>query len=93
MDVRDEMKFYNFMVACAARSGQLFNASDVAGVAEVDHKTAKAWLSVLQASGIVRIVQPIVWMWRCNAGRQHILGAPAKTYNVISENGLQTCEG
>ena len=58
INVRDEMKFYNFMVACAARSGQLFNASDVAGVAEVDHKTAKAWLSVLQASGIVRIVQP-----------------------------------
>ena len=58
INVRDEMKFYNFMVACAARSGQLFNASDVAGVAGVDHKTAKAWLSVLQASGIVRVIQP-----------------------------------
>ena len=28
IDVRDEMKFYNFMVACAARSRQPFNASD-----------------------------------------------------------------
>ena len=27
-------------------------------MAEIDHKTAKAWLSVLQASGIARIVQP-----------------------------------
>lgn len=58
VNVRDEMKFYNFMVACAARSGQLFNASDVAGVAEVSHKTAQAWLSVLQASGVVRVLQP-----------------------------------
>ncbi|MDO4899193.1 DUF4143 domain-containing protein [Actinomyces sp.] len=46
------------MVACAARSGQLFNASDVAGVAEVDRKTARAWLSVLQASEVVRVLQP-----------------------------------
>ncbi len=58
VNVSDEMKFYNFMVACAARSGQLFNASAVAGVAEVDRKTVKAWLSVLQASGIVRILRP-----------------------------------
>ncbi len=58
VNVKDEMKFYGFMVACAARSGELFNASDVARVAEVDHKTAKAWLSVLQASGIVRLLEP-----------------------------------
>ncbi|SYZ34523.1 Uncharacterised protein [Propionibacterium australiense] len=58
INVRDEMKFYNFMVACAARSGQLFNASDVAQVAEVSHKTVRAWLSVLQASGVIRVLQP-----------------------------------
>ena len=58
INVKDESKFYNFMVACAARTGQLFNASDVGGVVGVDHKTIKAWLSVLQASNIVRIVEP-----------------------------------
>ena len=58
VNIQDEMKFYSFMVACAARSGQLFNASDVAKVAEVNHKTAKAWLSVLQASGVVRVLEP-----------------------------------
>ena len=58
VDVRDEMKFYSFMVACAARSGQLFNASDIARAAEIDHKTARAWLSVLGASGVVRVLEP-----------------------------------
>lgn len=58
VNVKDEAKFYNFMVACAARTGQLFNASDIGNTLGIDHKTAKAWLSVLQASGIVRIIEP-----------------------------------
>lgn len=56
--VQDEMKFYSFMVACAARTGQLLNASDIGNAIDVDHKTVKAWLSVLQASGTVRLLQP-----------------------------------
>lgn len=59
MNVQDEAKFYSFMVACAARSGQLFNATDIGNAVGVDHKTVKAWLSVLQASNIVRVVRPL----------------------------------
>lgn len=58
VNVKDEAKFYNFMVACAARTGQLLNASDIGNAIDADHKTVKAWLSILQASGIVRIVEP-----------------------------------
>lgn len=58
INVKDEAKFYNFMVACAARSGQLLNASDIGNAIDADHKTVQAWLSVLQASGIIRIVEP-----------------------------------
>lgn len=58
INVQDETKFYSFMVACAARSAQLFNATDIGNAIDVDHKTAKAWLSVLQASNIVRVIQP-----------------------------------
>lgn len=58
INVKNEAKFYSFMVACAARSGQLFNASDIGNAIDVDHKTVKAWLSVLQASNIVRIIEP-----------------------------------
>ncbi|NHM16259.1 DUF4143 domain-containing protein [Eggerthellaceae bacterium zg-887] len=56
--IKDEAKFYRFMVACAARSGQLFNASAIGNAIDVDGKTVKAWTSVLQASGIVRIIEP-----------------------------------
>lgn len=58
INVKDESKFYSFMVACAARSGQLFNASDIGNAIDADHKTVKAWLSVLQASNIIRIIEP-----------------------------------
>ena len=58
INVRDEAKFYSFMVACAARSGQLLNTSDIANAVDVDSKTVKSWLSVLQASNIVRLIEP-----------------------------------
>jgi predicted AAA+ superfamily ATPase len=58
INVHDEAKFYSFMVACAARTGQLVNTKDIADVVEVDHKTVQSWISVLQASGVVRILRP-----------------------------------
>lgn len=56
--IHDERKFYNFMVACAARTGQLLNATDVANTVGVDVATVQGWLSVLQASGIIHIMHP-----------------------------------
>lgn len=56
--IRDERAFFNFVVACAARTGQLLNVSDLANAVGIDAKTAKGWLSILQASGIVHIMQP-----------------------------------
>ena len=56
--VKDEASFYHFLVACAARTGGLVNHSDLARDAGVDTKTAQNWLSVLQASGVVRLLRP-----------------------------------
>lgn len=58
INLKNESKFYDFMVAAAARSGQLFNASDIANAIDVDYKTVQSWLSILQASGIVRLLRP-----------------------------------
>lgn len=58
MNVRDQRTFHNFMVAAAARTGQLLNLSDIADSIDVDVKTIRGWLSVLETSGIVRILQP-----------------------------------
>ena len=56
--VKDETSFYHFLVACAARTGRLVNRSDLARDAGIDVKTAQNWLSVLQASGVVRLLRP-----------------------------------
>ena len=56
--VKDEASFYHFLVACAARTGMLVNHSALARDAGVDTKTAQSWLSVLQASGVVRLLRP-----------------------------------
>ncbi len=58
LKLKDERKFYNFMVACAARTGQLLNATDIANTVDVDVKTVQGWISVLQASGIIHVMQP-----------------------------------
>ncbi len=56
--VGDEMVFLRFMRAAAARSGQLLNLADLARDADVAYNTAKNWLSILQTSGIVYLLQP-----------------------------------
>lgn len=63
-DVRDNLKvgnelgFYNFIRAVAARTGQLLNYTDLARDVDVDQKTAKAWLSALELSGLVKLLEP-----------------------------------
>ena len=56
--VGDEMAFLRFLRAAAARTGQLLNLSDLARDADVAPNTAKNWLSILQASGIVFLLEP-----------------------------------
>lgn len=56
--VGDELSFLKFLTACAARSGQLLNIADLARDASISANTAKAWLSILEASGIIYLLQP-----------------------------------
>jgi uncharacterized protein len=56
--VGDLTLFQAFLRALAARSGQLLNLTDVARDLGVAVNTAKAWLSVLEATHQVRIVRP-----------------------------------
>lgn len=58
INIKDETKFYSFMVACAARTGQLLNATDIGDTVGVDRKTVTAWLEVLEASGTIQIMRP-----------------------------------
>ena len=56
--VGDETAFMRFLRAAAARTGQLINFADLARDVDIDQKTAKAWLSILETSGIVYLLQP-----------------------------------
>ncbi|MBR7019676.1 MAG: ATP-binding protein [Lachnospiraceae bacterium] len=56
--VRDLDAFRRFMVACAARTGQMLNYSNIADEVGKDSTTIKSWISILEASGIVYILEP-----------------------------------
>lgn len=56
--VQDLDAFRRFMVACAARTGQMLNYSNIADEVGKDANTIKNWVSILEASGIVYILEP-----------------------------------
>ena len=57
-NVGDELKFRRFMGACAALTSKPVVYAELARIADIDQKTAKAWLSLLASSYLVKIVQP-----------------------------------
>jgi len=58
INVGDEIAFLTFLKVAAARTGQELNIADIAKDVGISHPTAKKWLSVLQASGIIYLLQP-----------------------------------
>lgn len=56
--VGDLTTFQTFIQLCAARVGQLINFSSLANECRISDKTAKRWLSILQTSYIVFLLQP-----------------------------------
>lgn len=57
-NVKDKLKFTQFLTAMAARTGQMLNYSNVAEQIEVAVSTVKEWTSLLEASGIIYVMQP-----------------------------------
>ncbi len=58
INVRDLSTFQKFLRFCAGRSGQLLNLSSLAGDCGITHNTARAWISVLEASYIIHLLPP-----------------------------------
>ncbi len=56
--VADEMQFHRFLTACAARTSQMVNYSELAKDVGISSPTAKSWLSLLVTSGIIVLVEP-----------------------------------
>jgi len=56
--VTDQTTFNRFLGAVAARTGQLLNYASMARDVEIDNKTVKSWMLILEASGLVYLLQP-----------------------------------
>ncbi len=54
----DLSAFKRFLGLCAGRIGQLLNYSALAVDCGIDQRTAKAWMSILEASYVVFLLQP-----------------------------------
>ncbi len=50
--------FQRFVLMCAARTGQLLNLSALAADCGISHTAARNWLTVLEASYVVHLLQP-----------------------------------
>jgi predicted AAA+ superfamily ATPase len=56
--VGDIETFGRFIRLCAGRTGQILNLSSLGADAGVSHTTARRWLSVLMASGLIHLLPP-----------------------------------
>jgi predicted AAA+ superfamily ATPase len=58
LNIQELETFQRFVRLCAGRTGQLLNLSALATECGITHNTAKAWISVLEASYLVYLLRP-----------------------------------
>lgn len=58
LEVRNLDLFSKFLISLAARTGQLMNYSNISKEIGVNIKTIQSWIKVLEASGIVMLINP-----------------------------------
>ena len=56
--VHDLDSFKRFVIAVAARTGEVLNCSNIAGEVGKDVVTIRNWISILEASGIIYLLEP-----------------------------------
>jgi hypothetical protein len=56
--ISNDLKFYNFVRAVAVRTGNLLNYADLSRDVEIDIRTVKTWLALLERSGLVVLLAP-----------------------------------
>ena len=66
LNVSSLRDFDRFMRACAVRSGQLLNKTELAKEVGISNKTATEWLGVLEASNQITLLEP----WFTNVGKR-----------------------
>ncbi len=78
INIKDLVNFQKFIRLCAGRTGQLFNASNLATEVGVTVMTIQSWLSVLQATYVVFMLQP----WSVNLSKRFVKTPKLYFYDV-----------
>lgn len=58
LNVKNIRTFESFLKICASLSGQLINYSNISNALGISIPTVKQWISILETSGIIFILQP-----------------------------------
>ena len=58
LNIQDESAFIKFVKATASLTGTMLNMTTIAEICGKDVKTIKSWLSVLESSGLVYLLEP-----------------------------------
>jgi predicted AAA+ superfamily ATPase len=58
LNIQDESAFIKFVKSTASLTGEMLNLSKIAEICGKDIKTIKSWLSVLESSGLVYLLEP-----------------------------------
>lgn len=78
LGINDLSRFNTFLRLCASRAGQLINLSSLGSEVGVSHNTIRSWLSVLEASFIIKLLQP----WHANIKKRLIKSPKLYFYDV-----------
>jgi len=58
INIRNERSFLRFLSCLAIRTGQELIVAELAKETEMDNKTIASWISILEATGIIFLLQP-----------------------------------
>ncbi|MBO7085622.1 MAG: ATP-binding protein [Bacilli bacterium] len=58
INIKDEITFTKFLISIASRTGQLLNKQNIAYEVGVSAKTIDSWLSILEKTGLIYILEP-----------------------------------
>jgi len=58
INIKDQIIFQRFLKLCAARTGHILNMNTLANDIGVSNHTIKHWLSILQASFLIKLIPP-----------------------------------
>jgi predicted AAA+ superfamily ATPase len=78
INIKDLALFEKFVKLCAGRTGQLLNLQSLGNDVGISHTTARSWLTLLEASYVVFLLQP----WYTNISKRQVKTPKLYFYDV-----------